>query len=176
MTNDVKNHENREVLDLIAELYKVEDEARDRGIEGSDDHLALRQTRSRKIVTSIWQWFDARNGKHSPKSKMGSAITYAIKQRTTLEQFLDDPNLRLDNNIAERALRIVALGRKNSMFSGSTEHAQNLAMLHTIIATCRLHEVNPYDYIRDMLIAIQDHPAARIAELMPWHWRPPSTP
>jgi transposase len=175
MTVDVKNHENREVLDLIAELYKVEDEALNRGIEGSDEHLALRQTRSRKIVTSIWQWFDARNGKHSPKSKMGGAITYAIKQRETLVRFLDDPHLQLDNNIAERALRIVALGRKNSLFAGSTDHAQNLAMLHTIIATCRLHEVNPYDYIRDMLIVIQDYPAARIVELMPWRWRPPST-
>jgi len=102
MTTDAKNHESREVLDLIAELYKVEDEVRDRRIEGSDEHLALRQTRSRQIVTSIWRWFDARDGKHSPKSKMGGAITYAIKQRETLERFLDDPNLQLDSRVGDR--------------------------------------------------------------------------
>jgi transposase len=89
---------------------------------------------------------------------MGKANSDATKQREKLERFLIDPRLALDNNCAERALRITALGRKNSMFAGSAEHAQNLAMLHTIIATCRLHEVSPYDHIRDMLIRIQTHP------------------
>lgn len=173
MPRDAEEHENREALKLIAELYKIEDEARDSGIEGTDEHLQLRQSRSRLIVKKVWRWFDARLGQHSPKSKMGSAISYATNQRDALERFLHDPKLPLDNNIAERSLRIVALGRKNSLFAGSTEHAQNLAMLHSIVATCRLHEVNPYDYIRDMLITIQQHPAARISELMPWRWRPP---
>lgn len=100
--------------------------------------------------------------------------TYATKQRDRLERFLIDPRLVLDNNCAERALRVTALGRKNSMFAGSAEHAQNLAMLHTIIATCRLHDVNPYDYIRDILIRIQTHPASRIAELSPWRWQQPN--
>lgn len=68
----------------------------------------------------------------------------------------------------------IALGRKNSLFAGSAEHAQNLAMLHSIIATCRLHAVNPYEYIRDMLILIQTHPASRIDELMPWRRPPPN--
>ncbi len=64
------------------------------------------------------------------------------------------------HNSAERALRLVALGRKRSLFSGSAEHAQNLAMLLTIVASCRLHGVNPYEYIRDMLIRVQTHPAS----------------
>ena len=121
-------------------------------------------------MRKLWRWVDERKGKHSPKSKMGAAISYATKQRGPLERFLDDAKLDIDNNIAERELRIVALGRKNSLFAGSTEHAQNLSVLHSIIATCRLHEVNPYDYIREMLIAIQEHPASRIDELMPWRW------
>lgn len=167
-------HENRELLAMITELYRVEDEVCALGIEGTREHLELRQRKSAPIVKKIWRWVDARHGKHSPKSKMGIALTYATKQRDKLEKFLHDPKLALDNNVAERALRIVALGRKNSLFAGSAEHARNLAIIQSIIATCRLHAVNPYDYIRHMLIEIQSHPAARIAELMPWRWHPPS--
>jgi transposase len=170
-----KDHENLEVLRMITELYKIEDEARDANIEGTRDHLELRQRKSKPIVRRIWRWVDARIGQHSPKSKMGGALSYATKQRDKLEQFLHDPRLPLDNNVAERALRIIALGRKNSLFAGSAEKAQNLAVIQSIIATCQLHAVNPYDYIRHMLIEIQTHPAARIAELMPWRWHPPSS-
>ena len=106
---------------------------------------------------------------------MGKALTYATNQRDKLEQFLHDPKLLLDNNAAERALRIIALGRKNSLFAGSAEKAQNLAVIQSIIATCQLHSVNPYDYIRHMLVEIQTHPAARIGELMPWRWDPPGS-
>ncbi len=173
MPPDNAQHENREALGLIAELYKVEADVTERGIEGTPEHLEIRQSKSRPIVKKIWRWVDARQGKHSPASKMGKAISYATKQREKLERFLSDPKLPLDNNKAERALRIVALGRNNSLFAGTADHAQNLAMLHSIIATCRLHGVNPYEYIRDTLIKIQTHPASRIAELMPWRWRPP---
>ena len=166
-------HENRELLAMIADLYRIEDEVSERGLQGTREHLEIRQRKSKPIVRKIWRWVDARKNKHSPASKMGKALTYATKQRDKLERFLHDPKLALDNNAAERALRIVALGRKNSLFAGSAEHAQNLAVLHTIVATCRLHAVNPYEYIRSMLIEIQTHPTSRIDELMPWRWRPP---
>jgi transposase len=175
MPKEDTQHENREVLDMIKELYRVEDEAEELGIVGTPEHLELRQRKSKPIVRKIWRWVDARRDKHSPSSKMGKALSYATKQRDKLEQFLSDPKLRLDNNEAERALRIVALGRKSSLFAGSAEHAQNLAVLLTLVATCRLHAVNPYEYIRDMLIRIQTHPASRIDELMPWRWRPPDS-
>lgn len=167
----VKEHENHEVLAMIADLYQIESDAEERGILGTSEHLELRQSKSARTVKSIWKWVDARSGKHSPKSKMAKALTYATKQRAHLERFLYDPKLVLDNNRAERALRIVALGRKRSLFAGSAEHAQNLAVLHSIVATCRLHQVNPYEYIRDLLIRIQTHPASRIGELMPWRWK-----
>ena len=169
----MKEHENREVLDLIGDLYQIERDAVEQDIIGTREHLELRQSRSKPIVKKIWRWVDARIGKHSPESKMGKALKYATKQRDKLEKFLSDPKLELDNNRAERALRIVALGRKRSLFAGSSEHAQNLAVLHSIVATCRMHGVNPYEYIKDMLIRIQTHPASRIDELMPWRSRPP---
>jgi transposase len=170
----IKEHENHEVLRMIADLYKIESEAEACDTLGTPEHLELRQSKSSRIVKAIWKWVDARAGKHSPKSKMAKALTYATRQRAHLERFLYDPKIRLDNNPAERALRIVALGRKRSLFAGSSEHAQNLALLHSIVATCRLHRVNPYEYIRDKLIRIQTHPASRIDELMPWRWRPPN--
>ena len=166
-----KDHENRAVVAMIANLYQIESQAEARGILGTSEHLELRQSKSQRIVKAIWKWIDARVGKHSPASKMSKALTYATKQRARLERFLYDPKLGLDNNPAERALRIVALGRKRSLFAGSSEHAQNLAVLHSIVASCRLHEVNPYEYIRDMLIRVQTHPASRVPELMPWRWK-----
>ena len=171
----MKEHENREVLDLIGDLYQVERDAVEQSIIGTREHLELRQSKSKPIVKRIWHWVDARIGKHSPKSKMGVALKYAANQRDKLEQFLSDPKLELDNNRAERALRIVALGRKRSLFAGSSEHAQNLAVLHSIVATCRMHGANAYEYIKDMLVRTQTHPASRIDELMPWRWRPPSS-
>jgi transposase len=171
----VKEHENRKVLELIADLYRVEHEAIEKGILESPEHLELRQSKSKAIVNKIWRWVNARVGRHSPVSKMGKALKYATNQRDKLEKFLSDPKLELDNNRAERALRIVALGRKRSLFAGSPEHAQNLAVLHSIVATCRMHAINPYEYIKDLLIRIQTHPASRIDELMPWRWRPPSS-
>lgn len=172
MPVDSPNHENRQLLAMITELYRIESEAEKRGIAKTPDHLELRQRKSKPIVRKIWRWVDARTGKHSPRSKMGAALTYATKQRDKLEQFLYDPKIPLDNNAAERALRIVALGRKNSLFAGSSQHARNLAIIQSLIASCRLNAVNPYEYIRHALIALQSHPAARIGELMPWRWQP----
>ncbi len=101
---------------------------------------------------------------------MGKAVTYATNQRKALRQFLDDPKLPLDNNFSERALRIFALGRKNYLFAGHAEGAQNLAVLQSIVATCRLQGVNPYEYIKDVLIRVQTHPASNIDELLPANW------
>ncbi len=78
--------------------------------------------------------------------------------------------LRLDNNLSENALRIVALGRKNFLFVGHEEGGQNLAVLQTIVATCKLHGINPYEYIKDVLIRVQTHPASQIDELLPQNW------
>jgi transposase len=167
--------EARELLDLIVELYRIEHRAAERGIQGSEAHLLLRQQESSAILASIEAWVDARHGLFPPRSNFGKALTYAFNQRHRLRQFLKDPKLPLDNNFAERGLRAFALGRKNFLFAGHPQGAQNLAVLQSIVATCRLHGVNPYEYVKDLLIRIQDHPAADIDALLPWNWPPPST-
>jgi transposase len=165
-----------EPLTLIRDLYRVEQEAVQADIKSTAEHLRLRTQRSRPLVAKLWAWIDSHQGKHAPKSKLAVAITYCVAQRANLERFLHDPRLDLDNNMSERALRIVALGRKNSLFAGHSEAAQNLAILHSIVTTCRLHDRNPYDYIADVLVRVQTHPASRIEELLPWNWQPPKPP
>lgn len=154
--------EAREVLDLIVKLYAIEHQAAAKELLGSEAHALLRDTQSREVVVEIEAWVDAHAGKFPPKSKMGKALTYATNQRKSLSRFLDDPKLALDNNVAERALRIIALGRKNFLFAGHVEGAQNLAVLQSVVATCTLHRVNPYEYVKDVLIRIQTHPASKI--------------
>jgi len=168
--------EAREILDLIVELYRIEHRAAERDILGTEAHRLLRTTESKAILDKIEAWIDERADAFPPRSKMGKAIAYASNQRIALKRFLEDPKLPLDNNFAERGLRAIALGRKNFLFAGHVEGAQNLAVLQSIVATCRLHGLNPYEYIKDLLIRIQHHPAADIDELMPWNWRPPPDP
>ncbi len=160
----------RVVLEFIVELYKVEHRAAERGLLGTDAHLLLRQTESKPIVDLIDKWVDENEDGHHPKGHMAKAVTYATNQRKALRQFLEDPKLPLDNNFSERALRIFALGRKNYLFSGHAEGAQNLAILQSIVATCRLQGVNPYEYIKDVLIRVQTHPASKIEEILPANW------
>jgi transposase len=97
-------------------------------------------------------------------------ITFAINQRKALRVFLDDPKVPLDNNIAERALRVVAVGRKNYLVVGHAEGGRNLAVLQTLCHTCRLHDLNPYEYLRDVLVRVQTHPNAEIDDLLPMNW------
>lgn len=101
---------------------------------------------------------------------MATAIGYLMNQWDTLVVFLKDPRLRLDNNVSERALRIQALGRNNFLFVGHDEAGQNLAILQTVVATCKLHNVNPYDYLVDVLVRVQTHPRSRLSELLPMNW------
>lgn len=162
--------EAREVLDLIVLLYRIEVEAAERGELGTELHAYLRKTESTPIVDKIEAWLNEHKPSALPQSPLGKAIGYAINQREHLRQFLGAAKLALDNNAAERALRIVALGRKNYLFAGHDEGAQNLAVLQTIVATCRLHGVHPYEYVKDLLIRVQTHPQARIEELLPQNW------
>jgi transposase len=94
-------------------------------------------------------------------------------QWDALTLFLIDPHLPVDNNASERAVRFAALGRKNFLFVGSDEAGENLAGLYSLIATCEANGVNPVEYLADVLLRVQTHPASRIDELLPHNWTPP---
>jgi len=160
-------------LDLILEIYRVEHEARARGIVRSDEHLALRRARSSVVMDRLRTWLFDQQGKHAPKSPVGEAVRYALNQWNTLTLFLDDARIPVDNNASERALRVVALGRKNFLFVGDEEHGANLAGLYSLVATCDAVGVEPTQYIKDVIMRVDTHPASRIDELLPQNWSPP---
>jgi transposase len=162
----------KEILDWIVDLYRIEYRAAEQEVLGTAEHLVMREQMSRPITNKIKAWLDEQEPKYPPKSKVGKAIKYAKKQWQALTVFLTDPRLALDNNVSENALRIIALGRKNFLFVGHEEGGQNLAVLQTIVGTCKLHNVNPSAYLTDVLIRIQSHRAKDIDQLLPQNWKP----
>jgi transposase len=162
-------------MDYIHDLYKIERMAREQDILGTPAHLEMRQTDSAVVLEAFKAWLDLEYELRPPKSPIGEAIRYALGQWNALTLFLADAHLPIDNNASERALRVSALGRKNFLFVGHDEAGEHLAGLYSLVATCETNGVNPVDYLADVLLRVQTHPAARIDEILPHNWTPPST-
>ena len=165
--------EAKEALDIIGEIYLVERLAKDEGIVGTDAHLALRRERSRPLFAKLLRW--ARRHQHAfePRSSMGRAIRYLLRNFRELGCFLRYASIPPDNNIAEASLRRVALGRSNFLFFGNEDAGNNFAVLYTLVASCEKNGINAIDYLTDVLTRLSSHPAKRIADLLPHRWKPP---
>jgi hypothetical protein len=129
-----------EALERITALYAVEADIRGRP---ADDRRAERQARSRSIILALEPWLRARIETLSQKSKLAEAIRYALGRWEGLTRFLDDGRVEIDSNVVERAIRPLALGRKNHLFAGSDGGAEHWAVLASLIATCKLNGVEP---------------------------------
>jgi transposase len=164
--------EAQQALDLIRGVYVVEHTARERGIEGSPEHRALRQADGGPLMAKLKMWLESRQGLHPLRSKLGMATRYALRQWAELTVFLDDPTVPPDNNRSEAALRVVALGRKNFLFVGHEDAGENIAGLYSLVATCEANDVNPIESLRDVLLRVSTHPDDRIDELLPYRWTP----
>ena len=114
-------------------------------------------------------WLDQTLQTLSAKSDMAGAIRYALTRWTALTRYLYDGTAEIDNNAAERALRVVALGRKNYLFAGSNPGGERAAAIYSLLGTAKLNGINPEHYLRYVLTNIADHPVNRIAELLPWN-------
>jgi transposase len=158
-------------LDTILNLYEVEYSAAEQNVLGTEKHLAMRKTKSKKITNKLKSWLEKQKKIFPPRSKMGQAIGYALNQWKTLIVFLDDAKLHLDNNMSERMLRLIALGRKNFLFVGNNGAGDNLAVLQSLVSTALLNDVNPQEYLADVLLRIQTHPQSKIDELLPHRWK-----
>jgi transposase len=163
----------RKAMDFILEIYRVERAALDTEVLGTAEHLRMRQTRSAAVMREFHDWLIAEQPKHLPRGPMGEAITYALGQWDALSLFLTDAHLPIDNNASENALRVAALGRKNFLFVGNDKAGENLAGLYSLTATCETNGINPVEYLADVLLRVQTHPASRIDELLPHNWTPP---
>ena len=127
-----------------------------------------RQLRTRPVLEEMHAWLHAALGQLSAKSPMALAIAYSLSNWRALTRFLEDGRIEADNNIAERALRGVAIGRKNYLHFGSDGGGQTAAVIYTLIGTAKLCSINPQAYLRYVLERIADHHINRIDELLPW--------
>lgn len=123
------------------------------------------------VLDGFKAWLDAESLQVLPKSPIADAMGYARNQWDALTRFLEDARLKLDNNAAERQLRRVAVGRKNWLFAGSDEGAERACVLYSLVASCKLHGVNPWEYLRDVLVRVSDHPARDVLALSPKGWK-----
>jgi transposase len=163
-----------EALKRIGALYEIE--ARVRG-KGEAERLAARQAESRPLVSALRAWFEEQLERLPARSTTAGAIRYALNHWHGLEHFLVDGRVELDTNSVERAMRPVALSRKNSLFTGSDEGGENWACLASPIETCKLNGVNPEAYINDVLTRlVNGWSQSHLDDLLPWCTRRRQTP
>jgi transposase len=155
-----------EAIKRIAGLYAVEKDGR--GCPPGE-RARLRQTRAKPIVDSLETWLHAQLPKISGKSELAKAIRYALARMRKLRPYLEHGCLEADNNAAERAMKPIALGRKNYLFVGSEGGGKSAAIAYTLIQTAKLNGVDPQAWLTDVLSRIADHKITRIDELLPWH-------
>jgi hypothetical protein len=163
-----------QVIDLIARLYAVEREATEADIKtGVDPHRrhALRQEKSVPVLEKIKALLENPGKVFLPKNLISGAIAYTLNHWQQLTRFLEDGRLPMDNNLVENAIRPVALGRKNWLFAGSPEAAQRMAIFYSLVATCKINGINPYEYFYDILPKVASYPANKIADLVPTNWK-----
>lgn len=158
-----------EALRRIAMLYAVEELVRG---QSPAHRLAVRRARSKPIVDALQSWLEATLPSLPPRGKLAEAMRYALTRWDGLTRFLDDGRIELDTNPVERAIRPVALGRKNHLFAGSDGGAERWAVIGSLIETAKLNGVEPYAWLKDVLTRmLAGHPASRLDELLPWSWK-----
>lgn len=155
-----------ETVARIAALYAIEEEIKG---QPPDQRTANRQAKARPVFDGLAQWLHVQLQKVSAKSELAKAIRYALSRLPKLAIYLDDGRLEIDNNPAERAIRGLALGRKNYLFMGSEGGGRSAAIAYTLIETAKLNGVDPQAWLADVLGRIGDHPARRIDDLLPWN-------
>ena len=158
-------------LEQIGQIYAIEQHIRDHKLSGQ----AKREHRldhSKPVLDVFFDWIDRQFQRHGllPGNPFTRALTYARERRAGLEVFLTDPDVPVDTNHLERALRVIPMGRKNWLFCWTELGARHVGIIQSLIATCRLHGVDPYTYLVDVLQRVSQHPASRVAELTPRLW------
>jgi transposase len=158
---------------LWGRLYEIESRAK----KQKYDHaklLEVRQTESLPILAELKAALDEYKDQVLPKSPMGKAVTYSLNQWDALIRYADDPILEIDNNISERTLRMVVIGRRNYMFAGSEAGAWRASIIYSLVASCKLNGIDPFVYFNDVLRRVSTHPAGKIDELLPGNWEKPA--
>ena len=157
-----------EAVARIDAIFAVEREINGRA---PGERQAVRQDRSRALVASLDAWLRASRAKLSPKVKTAAAIDYMLKRWPAFICFLHDGRVCLSNNAAERAIRPIAVGRRNWTFAGSDAGGRRAAAMYTLIETAKLNGIDPRAWLADVLARLPGYPAKHVADLLPWRWR-----
>ena len=159
----------QEALRHIGQLYRIEAEAKEFDAKA---RAHMRQEQAGPILDDFKVWLDDTLLKLPPSSRLAEAIGYTLGRWPALLVYLNDGSIQIDNNSIERAIRGVALGRKNYLFAGSPNGARRAALIYSLVETCKLNGVEPYAYLKDVLTRLPTQPHRRLDELLPWHWQP----
>jgi transposase len=157
-----------QALSFIKKLYLIETKASDFGPE---KRKQLRQKEAKPVLDGFKEWLDIKLGQALPKSPLHGAVQYCLNHWEALRCYIEDGNREIDNGRAERAMRPIALGRNNWIAFGGHRGGEIAAAFYSLIETCKLHDVNTYEYFTDMLSRIAGHPINRVEELLPYHWK-----
>jgi transposase len=155
-----------EALRRIGELYLIEADIRGKP---PDERQRIRQARSRPLLDDFKRWLRATLEQLSRKSDTAAAILYALKLWPALARYCDDGSIEIDNSAAERALRGVAIGRRNYLFAGADSGGERAAAIYSLIGTAKLNGVDPEAWLRHVLAHIADHPVNRVDDFLPWN-------
>ena len=168
---DARHHhpvEARLALGTLRDLFELEASVRD----ASPEHVReVRHRDARPLVDGFFAWVTGLHATARPSSSLGEAVTYALNGQETFVRFLDHPELPMHNNVSERKLRQPVVGRKNWLFARTEGGAQAAATVYTIVGSCMLQGIDPWEYLVDVLDRLPDHPATRKHELTPLNWR-----
>jgi len=157
-----------EAVERIDALFAIEREINGKAPQ---ERRRVRNEHSRPLVIALEAWLREQRRKLSASNQVAKAIAYSLNRWSGLIRFLDDGRLCMSNNAAERALRGIAVGRHNWTFAGSDEGGRRAAAIYTLIETAKLNDIDPQAWLADVLARLQDHPAKRIDELLPWNWK-----
>ncbi len=159
------------ILEQMQALYAIERRIKEEAL-APEQILALRQSEAVPVLTAIKTWMLAELPNVLPKSPIGQAIAYSLPRWDKLSLYTSNAKLQIDNNPVERAIRPVAIGRKNYLFAGSHDAAQRSAMIYSLFSTCTLHNINPYNWLKDVLERMHNYTMSNLHELLPQNWKP----
>ena len=157
-------------LNEIQKLYAIERTSKEECLS-FDELKVVRSTKAAPILKGMGLWMQQQYLQVLPKSAIGKALAYSIERWHKLSLYITDGRLNIDNNPVENSIRPVALGRKNYLFAGSHDAARRSGMLYSLLGTCKMHGIEPYGWLKDVLHRIADHPINRIHELLPHRYK-----
>jgi transposase len=156
------------MIEFVRRLYAIENEARDLAVDARRD---LRQAQAKPILGEIKAWLDAEREVVLPRSPMGEAFTYVLNQWAALNTYVSEGFLNIDNNAAERAVKRVAIGRKNWLFAGNDAAGGTAARLYSLVASAERHDLDPQRYLTSVLARLPGLPADQLHRLLPDEWK-----